>query len=35
MVKMLTLSYSHNWQKLNSKMNEKKKTGISEYGHPE
>ena len=32
---MLTLPYSYNWQKLSNKMNEKKKPGVSEYGHPE
>ena len=33
--KMLLLPYSQNWQKLNKKMDEKKKPGVSEYGHPE
>ena len=34
MEKMLSFSYSYNWQKFN-KMNEKKKAGVSEYGQPE
>ena len=25
---------TYNWQKFNNKMNEKKKLGVSEYGHP-
>ena len=32
---MLILPYSHKQQKFNNKMNEEKKPGVSEYGHPE
>ena len=32
---MLTLSYLYIWQKFNNKANDKKKPGVSEYGHPE
>ena len=32
---MLILPYSCKWQKFSNKMSEKKKPGVTEYGHPE